>query len=94
MNTLTIPFSGASATTEVDEVVVDMEDLVTLQQTNDTTTIIYVSNANVGTITLTHTAAAGGAVAEAINKTVLNSNRGNALVTLPSGVSVSAVAYN
>ena len=47
MNTLTIPFSGASATTEVDEVVVDMEDLVTLQQTNDTTTVIYVSNANV-----------------------------------------------
>jgi len=93
MNTLTIPFPAAGYAV-ADEVVIDMEDIITLQQTNDTTTIIYVSNGNPGNITLTHTAATGGAVAEAINKTILNSNSGNAVVTLPSGVSVSAVAYN
>jgi hypothetical protein len=93
MNTLTIPFSGATAN-QADQVVIDMEDLVTIEQTNDTSTIIYVSNASSGNITLTHTAASEGAVANAINNTVLNSNSGNSIVKLPSGVSVSAVAYN
>lgn len=94
MNTLTIPFAGASSNVESKEVVIDTQDLVTLQQTSDTSTILYVSNANAGTITLTHSTATNGAVGNAINNAILKSNQGNTIVTLPTNVEVTAVAYN
>ena len=94
MNTLTIPFAGASSNVESKEVVIDTRDLVTLQQTSNTNTILYVSNANAGTVTLTHSAAANGAVGNAINDAIIKSNQGNTVVALPDNVEVTAVAYS
>lgn len=94
MSTLTIPFSNASANVESKQVVIDTLDLVTLQQENNTSTILYVSNSNAGTITLTHDAAPNGAVGNAINKAILQSAPGNIIVNLPSGVNITNVTYN
>lgn len=93
MNTLVIPFASASAGVADKQVVVDMEDIVTLEQKDTTSTIIYVSNSSSGKITLTHDSAADGSVGNAINKAVLNSNQGNSVVVMPTGVAVSAVSY-
>ena len=94
MSTLTIPFAGASSGSEAKEVVIDTQDLVTLQQTSSTNTILYVSNANAGTVTLTHSIAPNGGVGNAINNAILKSNQGNTIVTLPTNVEVTAVAYS
>jgi len=93
MNTLVIPFAGAPAGVADKKVVVDMEDIVTLEQKDATSTIIYVSNSSSGKITLTHGSAADGSVGNAINKAILNSNQGNSVVVMPTGVAVSAVSY-
>jgi len=94
MNILTIPFPAATANVADKEVIIDLEDLVTVQQANATSTIIYVSNSNYGTITLTHSSAANGSVGDAINNAILGSSPGNTIVLMPTGIAISAVAYN
>ena len=94
MNTLKIPFPAATASTQDEKVVVDFEDIITVEQASATKTIVYISNSSFGRIELTHSSAANGQMGDAINKTILNSNYGNSVVTMPSGVSISAVSYN
>jgi hypothetical protein len=94
MNILTIPFPAATANVADKEVIIDLEDLVTVQQANATSTIIYVSTSNYGTITLTHSSAANGSVGDAINNAILGSSPGNTIVLMPTGIAISAVAYN
>ena len=94
MNILTIPFPAATANVADKEIIIDLEDLVTVQQANATSTIIYVSNSNYGTITLTHSSAANGSVGDAINNAILGSSPGNTIVLMPTGIAISAVAYN
>jgi hypothetical protein len=94
MNILTIPFPAATANVADKEVIIDLEDLVTVQQANATSTIIYVSNSNYGTITLTHSSAANGSVGDAINNAILGSSPGNTIILMPKGIAISAVAYN
>jgi len=92
MNILTIPFPAATANVADKEVIIDLEDLVTVQQANATSTIIYVSNSNYGTITLTHSSAANGSVGDAINNAILGSSPGNTIILMPKGIAISAVA--
>jgi len=87
MNTLTIPFPSS----EAKQVVVDMGDIVTVQQSTSTSSTIFISS---GSVVLTHSAAANGALGNAINRTILNSNGGAAVVVMPVGVEVTAVTYN
>ena len=87
MNTLAIPFPSSNAK----KIVVDMEDIVTVQQATSTSSTIFIS---AGSVVLTHSAAANGAVGNAINETILNSNSGAATVVMPTGVEVTAVTYN
>jgi hypothetical protein len=94
MNTLTLPFPAATANVADKEVIIDLEDLVTVQQASATSTIIYVSTSNYGTITLTHSSAANGSVGNAINNAILGSSPGNTIVLMPTGIAISAVAYN
>lgn len=94
MNILTIPFPAATANVADKEVIIDLEDLVTVQQANATSTIIYVSTSNYGTITLTHSSAANGSVGDAINNAILGSSPGNTIILMPKGIAISAVAYN
>ena len=94
MNILTIPFPAATANVADKEIIIDLEDLVTVQQANATSTIIYVSNSNYGTITLTHSSAANGSVGDAINNAILGSSPGNTIILMPKGIAISAVAYN
>lgn len=94
MNILTIPFPAATANVADKEIIIDLEDLVTVQQANATSTIIYVSTSNYGTITLTHSSAANGSVGDAINNAILGSSPGNTIVLMPTGIAISAVAYN
>ena len=94
MNTLTIPFSGAIASTQDKNIVVDFEDIITVEQSSATKTLVYIPNSSFGRIELTHSSAANGQMGNAINKTILNSNYGNSVVTMPSGVSISAASYN
>jgi len=94
MNTLTIPFSGATTSNEDNNIVVDFEDIITMEQSSATKTLVYVSNSSFGKIELTHSSAANGEMGNSINRTILNSNIGNAVVTMPPGTSVSAVSYN
>ena len=94
MNILTIPFPAATANVADKEIIIDLEDLVTVQQVNATSTIIYVSTSNYGTITLTHSSAANGSVGNAINNAILGSSPGNTIVLMPTGIAVSAVTYN
>jgi len=94
MSTLTIPFSNASANVESKKVIIDTLDFVTLQQESNTSTILYVSNSNAGTITLTHDSAPNGAVGNSINKALINSVPGDIIVNLPSGVNITNVTYN
>lgn len=94
MNILTLPFPAATANVADKEVIIDLEDLVTVQQASATSTIIYVSTSNYGTITLTHSSAANGSVGNAINNAILGSSPGNTIVLMPTGIAISAVAYN
>ena len=94
MNILTIPFPAATANVADKEIIIDLEDLVTVQQANATSTIIYVSTSNYGTITLTHSSATNGSVGDAINNAILGSSPGNTIVLMPTGIAISAVAYN
>tara|TARA_R110001632_G_scaffold47256_1_gene119791 strand:+ start:961 stop:1245 length:285 start_codon:yes stop_codon:yes gene_type:complete len=94
MNILTIPFPAATANVADKEIIIDLEDLVTVQQVNATSTIIYVSTSNYGTITLTHSSAANGSVGNAINNAILGSSPGNTIVLMPTGIAISSVAYN
>ena len=94
MNILTIPFPAATANVADKEIIIDLEDLVTVQQVNATSTIIYVSTSNYGTITLTHSSAANGSVGNAINNAILGSSPGNTIVLMPTGIAILSVAYN
>ena len=94
MNILTIPFPAATANVADKEIIIDLVDLVTVQQVNATSTIIYVSTSNYGTITLTHSSAANGSVGNAINNAILGSSPGNTIVLMPTGIAISSVAYN
>ena len=94
MNILTIPFPAATANTEAEEIIIDLDDLVTIEQVSSTSTILYVSMANAGKITITHSSAANGSVGDAINNAILGSSPGNTIVLMPTGIAVSAVTYN
>ncbi len=87
MNTLVIPFPSSSEK----EIVLDMEDIVTAQQSSNTSSTVFISG---GSVVLTHSSAPNGAVVDAINKTILNSNSGSVSVVMPTGVSVTAASYN
>ena len=93
MNTLTLPFPAATANTEAKEIIIDLDNLVTIEQISSTSTILYVSMANAGKITLTHGSAADGSVGNAINNAILGSSPGNTIVLMPTGIAISAVAY-
>ena len=41
MNTLTIPFSGATTSNEDNNIVVDFEDIITMEQSSATKTLVY-----------------------------------------------------
>jgi hypothetical protein len=87
MNTLVIPFPSSSEK----EIVLDMEDIVIAQQSSNTSSTVFISG---GSVVLTHSLAPNGAVVNAINQTILNSNSGSASVVMPTGVSITDASYN
>jgi|TARA_R100000081_G_C4734417_1_gene125245 hypothetical protein len=93
MNTLTIPTPSLSSTTATGEVVLDVAEITFAKQENTTTTIIYTNSITKGTVTLTHGAASDGSVGNAVNHALLKSNGGNSVVAMPSGISITNVAY-
>lgn len=93
MNTLTIPTPSLSSTTATGEVVLDVAEITFAKQENTTTTIIYTDSITKGTVTLTHGAASDGSVGNAVNHALLKSNGGNSVVAMPSGISITNVAY-
>jgi hypothetical protein len=93
MNTLTIPTPSLSSTTATGEVVLDVAEITFIKQENTTSTIIYTDSITKGTVTLTHGSAANGSVGNAVNNALLKSTSGNSTVIMPSGISVTNVAY-
>jgi hypothetical protein len=93
MNTLTIPTPSLSSSTATGEVVLDVPEITFIKQENTTTTVIYTNSITKGTVTLTHGSAASGSVGNAVNNALLKSNGGNSVVAMPSGISITNVAY-
>tara|TARA_R100001480_G_C4733524_1_gene181291 strand:+ start:65 stop:355 length:291 start_codon:yes stop_codon:yes gene_type:complete len=95
MNTLTIPTPKVFlvGVTNPKDLVIDIAEITFLQQVNTTSTTIFTESTTSGTITLTHGAAANGAMGDALNKALLNSNGANAVAVLPTGVDITNVAY-
>ena len=95
MNTLTIPTPKVTSVgvTNPKDLVIDVAEITFLQQVNTTSTIIYTESTTSGTITLTHGAANSGAMGDALNKALLNSNGANAVAVLPTGVDITNVTY-
>ena len=75
------------------EVVVDTSVITLVGAKTDTTSVIYTSKITEGTITFNHNSSPDGLLAIAINEVLLNSMSGNAIVTIPSGITITSVTY-
>jgi hypothetical protein len=95
MNTLTIPTPKVTSvgTINPSNLVIDVAEITFLQQVDTTSTTIYTESTTNGTITLTHGAAANGAMGDALNKALINSNGANAVAVLPTGIDITNVTY-
>jgi hypothetical protein len=93
-STLTIPtpnIGGASGAGE--DTVLDIDEISLVQQTSNTTTTIYTQKASEGDVNLTHNTMANGSMADLINELLLKSAGGNAVIRMPSGVSVTSITF-
>jgi len=96
MNTLTIPYPQGFITNpdvETRDIVLGVDEITLLEQTNTTTSVIYIQNASASQVTLTHDVAANGSMGDALNNALLNSNGGNTVAVLPTGIEITTVVY-
>jgi hypothetical protein len=89
MDTLTIRTPGLTP----DEQVIDIGVITLVQQTSGTNTVIYTSETTEGSVILETSSDPDGKVGDAINNTLLNANSGNAVLVMPTGISITGVTY-
>lgn len=89
MDTLTIRTPGLTPS----EQVIDISVITLVQQTSATDTVIYTSETTEGSVSLETSSDPDGKVGDAINNTLLNANSGNAVLVMPTGISIAGVSY-
>ena len=89
MDTLTIRTPGLTPS----EQVIDISVITLVQQTSATDTVIYTSETTEGSVSLETSSDPDGKVGDAINNTLLNANSGNAVLVMPTGISIAGVTY-
>jgi len=92
MNTLTIP-TNRKTTAYPKNIVLDKDKISVIIQESNTKTKIYTEEATGGSIYYFHGAAANGAMGDIINNTLLNSNGGNAVATIPAEYGITYVNF-
>ena len=90
MDTLTIRTPGLTPS----EQVIDISGITLVQQTSATNTVIYTSETTEGSVILETSSDPDGKVGDAINNTLLNANSGNAVLVMPTGISITGVTYS
>ena len=90
MDTLTIRTPGLTP----DKQVIDTSVITLVQQTSATNTVIYTSETTEGSVILETSSDPDGKVGDAINNTLLNANSGNAVLIMPTGISITGVTYS
>ena len=90
MDTLTIRTPGLTPS----EQVIDISVITLVQQTSATNTVIYTSETTEGSVILETSSDPDGKVGDAINNTLLNANSGNAVLVMPTGISITGVTYS
>ena len=90
MDTLTIRTPGLTPS----EQVIDISVITLVQQTSATDTVIYTSETTEGSVILETSSDPDGKVGDAINNTLLNANSGNAVLVMPTGISITGVTYS
>ena len=76
-----------------DKQVIDISVITLVQQTSATDTVIYTSETTEGSVSLETSSDPDGKVGDAINNTLLNANSGNAVLVMPTGISIAGVTY-
>ena len=90
MDTLTIRTPGLTP----DKQFIDISVITLVQQTSATNTVIYTSETTEGSVILETSSDPDGKVGDAINNTLLNANSGNAVLVMPTGISITGVTYS